>query len=128
MAAATHALQRRVTGYENPVTPAWGVSFACFGMHRLAWAVLCIFCKGCVVQDLTGVMWGQQAHGQRDWALPEGFRIQFEGEAAELFVGGVYVRLFLKNPQFPLRDPKARAQHLTPPSPACLTLFLCPGS
>ena len=52
-----------------------------------------------------------QAHGRRDWSLPEGFRIQFEGEQAELFVGGVYVRLFLKNPQFPLRHPKV----LTPP-------------
>ena len=63
-----------------------------------------------------------QAHGQRDWALPEGFRIQFEGEAAELFVGGVYVRLFLKNPQFPLRHPKARPslliqQHSAPVTP-----------
>ena len=47
-----------------------------------------------------------QAQGKRDWALPEGFKIQFEGEQAELFVGGVYVRLFLKNPQFPLRHPK----------------------
>jgi len=48
----------------------------------------------------------RQAQGKRDWALPEGFKIQFEGEQAELFVGGVYVRLFLKNPQFPLRHPK----------------------
>ncbi len=50
-----------------------------------------------------------QAQGRRDWSLPEGFRIQFEGEQAELFIGGVYVRLFLKNPQFPLRHPKVRS-------------------
>ena len=47
-----------------------------------------------------------QAQGKQNWSLPEGFKIQFEGEQAELFIGGVYVRLFLKNPQFPLRDPK----------------------
>jgi hypothetical protein len=62
-----------------------------------------------------------QAHGQRDWALPEGFRLAFEGEAAELFVGGVYVRLFLKNPAFPLRHPKARPGLPLPcvSAPAC---------
>ena len=58
-----------------------------------------------------------QAQGRRDWSLPEGFRIQFEGEQAELFIGGVYVRLFLKNPQFLLRDPKV----LTLPYFACWT-------
>ncbi|KAK9915634.1 hypothetical protein WJX75_001835 [Coccomyxa subellipsoidea] len=47
-----------------------------------------------------------QAGGRLDWVPPEGFRIQFEGEQAELFIGGVYVRLFLKNSQFPLRHPK----------------------
>ena len=39
-----------------------------------------------------------QAQGKQNWSLPEGFNIQFEGEQAELFIGGVYVRLFLKNP------------------------------
>ena len=33
--------------------------------------------------------------------------MHFEGLTAELFIGGVYVRLFLKNPSFPLRAPKA---------------------
>ena len=67
----------------------------------------------CVEPELIG--WKcLQAQGTRDWALPEGFRIQFEGEQAELFVGGVYVRLFLKNPQFPLRHPKVRPPNVTP--------------
>lgn len=48
-----------------------------------------------------------QACGAKEWALPEGFRVQFEGLAGELYIGGVYVRLFLKNPSFPLRNPKA---------------------
>ncbi len=47
-----------------------------------------------------------QGSRQLSWTLPEGFHIQFEGEQAELFVGGIYVRLFLKNSQFPLRHPK----------------------
>jgi len=49
-----------------------------------------------------------QARGAREWALPENFQLRFESEAAELFVGGVYVRLFLRDPRFPLRSPKAR--------------------
>lgn len=49
-----------------------------------------------------------QARGKREWALPEDFQLRFENEAAELFVGGVYVRLFLRDPRFPLRSPKVR--------------------
>ena len=49
---------------------------------------------------------------------PEGFRIQFEGEQAELFIGGVYVRLFLKNSQFPLRHPKVCRPSLHPLKPS----------
>jgi DnaJ family protein C protein 13 len=45
-----------------------------------------------------------QAAGQLEWSLPEGYSLRQEGGAQEeLFVGGVYVRLFLKNPQYPLR-------------------------
>lgn len=51
---------------------------------------------------------GGQARGKREWALPEDFQLRFENEAAELFVGGVYVRLFLRDPRFPLRSPKVR--------------------
>lgn len=40
------------------------------------------------------------------WSPPEDFRVHHEGLNAESFVGGVYVRLFLKNPGFPLRQPK----------------------
>ena len=48
-----------------------------------------------------------QAQGKLEWSLPEDFQMQFEGLTGELFIGGVYVRLFLKNPSFPLRAPKA---------------------
>ena len=46
-----------------------------------------------------------QAAGQRDWSLPESHQMQLEG-AKELYVGGVHVHIFLKDPHFPLRNPK----------------------
>ena len=48
-----------------------------------------------------------QAQGRRDWSPPEGWQVEHEGLQAELFTGGVYLTLFMKNPQFPLRNPKA---------------------
>lgn len=47
----------------------------------------------------------QVASGRPEWTMPEGSAIQFEELKDELFLGGVYVRLFLANPQFPLRQP-----------------------
>ncbi|KAL0040215.1 hypothetical protein WJX77_000548 [Trebouxia sp. C0004] len=47
-----------------------------------------------------------QAAGQRDWSLPESHQMQLEGDK-ELYVGGVHVHIFLKDPHFPLRNPKA---------------------
>ena len=47
-----------------------------------------------------------QAQGTLTWSPPEDFRVHHEGLNAEFFVGGVYVRLFLKTPSFPLRQPK----------------------
>ena len=40
------------------------------------------------------------------WSMPATFRVQYSVTEGELRVGGVYVRLFLKEPTFPLRDPK----------------------
>lgn len=47
-----------------------------------------------------------QAQGPFEWALPADFSIVFDSLKSELYIGGVYVRLFLKNPSFPLRAPK----------------------
>jgi DnaJ family protein C protein 13 len=47
-----------------------------------------------------------QARGEKNWALPESYTIQHEELQDELYVGGVYARLFLKDPRFPLRNPK----------------------
>jgi hypothetical protein len=52
----------------------------------------------------------QTSGGSREWSVPEGFKMPYQHGTAgqgELFLGGCYVRIFLKNPQFPLRDPKA---------------------
>jgi hypothetical protein len=40
------------------------------------------------------------------WTLPASFRVRFSTCEGELRCGGVYVRIFLKEPTFPLRDPK----------------------
>lgn len=40
------------------------------------------------------------------WSMPAVFRVRYTVTEGELRVGGVYVRLFLKEPTFPLRDPK----------------------
>lgn len=52
----------------------------------------------------------EQAAGQVDWALPEGWRLEHPALAGEELVAGVYVRLFLKNPTFPLRTPRGFLQ------------------
>ncbi len=47
-----------------------------------------------------------QAAGKREWSPPEGWHVEHEGLAAEMHVGGVYLRLYMRNPQYPLRHPK----------------------
>lgn len=41
------------------------------------------------------------------WSLPPTYRIRYSPHEGELRVGGVFVRLFLKEPTYPLRQPKA---------------------
>ncbi len=40
------------------------------------------------------------------WSLPANFRLPYKALEGELKVGGVYVRLFLKEPTYPLRNPQ----------------------
>ena len=47
-----------------------------------------------------------QAAGKREWSPPEGWHVEHEGLAGEMHVGGVYLRLYMRNPQYPLRHPK----------------------
>jgi len=44
---------------------------------------------------------------RKKYALPPGFYVKYTKLADELYIGGVYVRLFLKEPTFALRDPSA---------------------
>ena len=45
-----------------------------------------------------------EKRGER-WDLEGGFRVKYAKLADELYIGGVYVRLFLKEPTYNLRDP-----------------------
>ena len=47
-----------------------------------------------------------QAAGGREWSPPEGWHVAHEGLADEMHVGGVYLRLYMRNPQYPLRPPQ----------------------
>lgn len=44
--------------------------------------------------------------------LPEGFVLKHAAVDRELIVGGVYVRLFMKDPRYPLRDPSGFLESL----------------
>lgn len=44
--------------------------------------------------------------------LPPGFRVQYRKLEDELYLGGVYVRLYLKEPTFNLRDPTTFLKHV----------------
>lgn len=46
-----------------------------------------------------------KVHSKGNFSLPPQARVQYKKLEDELFVGGVYVRLFLKEPTFKLRDP-----------------------
>lgn len=41
-----------------------------------------------------------------DWSLPSDFNLEHDELRGELYIGGVYVRLFMKNPKAALRRPK----------------------
>ncbi|KFM22645.1 DnaJ-like protein subfamily C member 13 [Auxenochlorella protothecoides] len=45
----------------------------------------------------------QALTGTLDWAPEEGYAVGYPGLEDEVFIGGVYVRLYLKDPQYPLR-------------------------
>ncbi|GIM04041.1 hypothetical protein Vretimale_8678, partial [Volvox reticuliferus] len=64
------------------------------------------------VAVLASQLRARQAEGQYDWALPPGAAVQYDKLRGELFVGGAYVRLFLKNPKHPLRNPAKFAEGL----------------
>jgi DnaJ family protein C protein 13 len=46
-----------------------------------------------------------ESSSSRRYELPAGFRVKYKKLEDELYLGGVYVRLFLKEPTYSLRDP-----------------------
>jgi hypothetical protein len=70
-----------------------------------------------------------QAAGEPSFALPAGYAFAYPRLAGELYVGGVYVRLFLKTPKFAIRNPRRFVEGLmdrrAPPPPLCA--FCSPG-
>lgn len=46
------------------------------------------------------------------WKLPPTYRVRYTLHRGELVVGGVFVRLFLKEPTFPLRNPRKFVESL----------------
>lgn len=58
-----------------------------------------------VVEDYT-YQWNQAVWDNQEFTLPRGFHMQYPELAQELFVGNIYIRLYLKEPKFVLRDPK----------------------
>lgn len=54
----------------------------------------------------------QHATHSYDWSPAADYQIAYDNLRGEIFVGGVYVRLFLKNPKYPIRDPVKFAEAL----------------
>ena len=58
------------------------------------------------VTTLSASIRKQHASGSFNWELPPGYSMRYDKLRGEVYVGGVYVRLFLKNPRYGIRDPK----------------------
>jgi DnaJ family protein C protein 13 len=64
------------------------------------------------VAALAATIRQQHAAGKAEWALAPGAAIRYAKLAGEVYVGGVYVRLFMKNPRYAIRDPKRFSEAL----------------
>jgi DnaJ family protein C protein 13 len=64
------------------------------------------------VAALSAAIRQQHAAGKAEWALAPGAAIRYAKLAGEAYVGGVYVRLFMKNPRYAIRDPKRFSEAL----------------
>lgn len=63
-----------------------------------------------------------QAGGAAEWALPEGWRLEHPLLEGEELVAGVYLRLLLRHPGFPLREPRTTLQVLPR---LCMCAYVC---
>jgi len=64
------------------------------------------------VATLAAAVRQQHAGGTYDWSPPPGYQLEYDSLRGEVHVGGVYVRLFLKNPKYAVRDPVKFAEAL----------------
>jgi DnaJ family protein C protein 13 len=64
------------------------------------------------VAQLAAAIRKQHAAHSFDWAPPASYQLQYDSLRGEVYVGGVYVRLFLKNPKYAVRDPVKFAEAL----------------
>ena len=60
--------------------------------------------------------WNKALWEGEEFEVPRSFHMSYPELNQELFVGGIYIRLFLKDPKFPLRDPKSSLE-------GCLNMF-----
>ncbi|CAD7701733.1 unnamed protein product, partial [Ostreobium quekettii] len=58
------------------------------------------------VEALASTCRSAQASGPLDWSLPGAFTLEHDELQGELYIGGVYIRLYMKDPKAPLRRPK----------------------
>ena len=58
------------------------------------------------VATLAAAIRKQHAAGTYEWSLPANYTLTYDKLQGEVYVGGVYVRLFLKNPRYAIRDPQ----------------------
>lgn len=67
---------------------------------------------GAEVASLAAAVRSAHAAGRYDWVLPPERALPYDALRGEVYVGGVYVRLFLKSPHYALRDPGRFAEAL----------------
>jgi DnaJ family protein C protein 13 len=60
--------------------------------------------------------WNEALWEDKEFELPRNYHMEYPELAQELYVGGIYIRLFLQDPKFPLRDPKLSLE-------GCLNMF-----
>eukprot|EP00210_Caulerpa_lentillifera_P007523 g7188.t1 len=58
------------------------------------------------VHALTVQCRTSQAGGTVNWSLPNGYTLEHQELSNELYIGGVYIRFFMKDPKTQLRKPK----------------------
>lgn len=70
------------------------------------WDVAMAATAAAEIATLCDGVYSQQLKGDAEWTPPPGPLVQYSELEGEMYVGGVYVRKFMKDPKYPLRNPK----------------------